>query len=309
MGSEGSGDGPRDERIAALGFDPSSREQVAVTECNLCGSAVHAEVARRDRYGYSSTLRVCTRCGLGFLSPRLSEAEYADFYASIYRPLVSAFHGRRIDAETVQGEQREYAAELAAFVGGVRHDAPSSIIDVGGSTGVVGAGLRDAFGGSLTVLDPAEDELAVAEAAGAETIVGFAENYDPAGRTWDLVLLCQTIDHLLDARGTVMALRGMIAPGGHAFIDVLDLRYALRRTGRIEGASKIDHPYYFTRATALACFQGSGLEVTAERLSDDGHLGFLLSAGEEREPDWATLGADAVDLLDEIWSLRAGGDA
>jgi nicotinamide-nucleotide amidase len=31
----------------------------------------------------------------------------------VYRPLVSAYHGRRIDAETLQAEQREYAAVRA----------------------------------------------------------------------------------------------------------------------------------------------------------------------------------------------------
>ena len=51
------------------------------------------------------------------------------------------------------------------------------------------------------MLDPAPDELEVAAAAGMETIAGFAEDFDPGERRWDLVLLCQTIDHLLDVRG------------------------------------------------------------------------------------------------------------
>ena len=38
---------------------------------------------------------------------------YGRFYDGIYRPLVSAFHGRLIDAATIQAEQREYAAERA----------------------------------------------------------------------------------------------------------------------------------------------------------------------------------------------------
>jgi hypothetical protein len=70
---------------------------------------------------------------------------------------------------------------------------------------------------------------------------------------------------------------------------------------------KIDHPYYLTRDTAIAYFARAGLEVAAERLSDDGHWGFVLAPGEPREPDWAALGKAADASLDEVWRLRAVG--
>ena len=191
----------RVERIAEVGYDYAARETEPVEACNLCGSTDLAELARRDRYGYPASLWMCRRCGLGFLSPRLTAAEYGAFYEDVYRPLVSAFHGRRIDAETVQDDQRAYAAELVEFLRANLPAAPASVLDVGGSTGIVAGAVRDAFGAEATVLDPAPDELAVAAAAGMETIAGFAEDFDPGGRRWDLVLLCQTIDHLLDVSG------------------------------------------------------------------------------------------------------------
>jgi SAM-dependent methyltransferase len=297
----------RAERIARLGYDIASRELEPVVACNLCGSTRHVEVSRRDRYGYPTVLRACTRCGLGFLSPRLSASDYGSFYEDVYRPLVSAYHGRRIDAETVQEEQRAYAAELVAFLRGTLAGAPKTILDVGGSTGVVAAALRDAFAAQPTILDPAPDELAVAAAAGMETVAGFAEDFDAQGRRWDLVLLCQTIDHLLDVASTLAALRRMTAEGGQAFVDVLDVLFMARRRGSIEGAVKIDHPYYLTRDTAVAYFDRAGFEVVAERLSDDGHWGFLLAPSEPREPDWERLYALGASRLDDLWRLRAEG--
>lgn len=302
-----SAEAARAERIERLGYDFAARELEPVDACNLCGSSHQVEVSRRDRYGYPAVFLVCARCGLGFLSPRLSAAEYAAFYADTYRPLVSAYHGRRIDAETVQEEQREYAAELAEFLRGALPAPPQSVLDVGGSTGVVAGALRDAFGTEATVLDPAPDELAVAEAAGMETVAGFAEDYDPGDRRWDLVLLCQTIDHLLDVASTLAAMRRMTAEGGHAFVDVLDVLFMARRRGSIEGAVKIDHPYYLTRETAAAYFQQAGFEIVAERLSDDGHRGFLLRPAEPAAPDWERLSASGAALLDELWRLRAEG--
>ncbi|MGH9207388.1 MAG: class I SAM-dependent methyltransferase, partial [Acidimicrobiales bacterium] len=148
-----------------------------------------------------------------------------------------------------------------------------------------------------TVLDPSPDELAVARAAGMETVAGFVEDFDPGERRWDLVLLCQTIDHLLDVRGTLAALRQMLTEGGRAFVDIVDLDVLLRRTGSIERVVKIDHPYYLTGSTAAALFALTGFTIVAQRLSDDGHRGFVLAAGPCTEPDWQTLEATAARFL------------
>ncbi|MGH9149973.1 MAG: class I SAM-dependent methyltransferase [Acidimicrobiales bacterium] len=224
----------------------------------------------------------------------MTAAAYAAFYARTYRPLVSAYHGRRIDAETVQVEQRAYAATLGAFLEPLLASPPAEILDVGGSTGVVAGALAQRFGARATVVDPSPDELAVARAAGMETVLGFAEDLDPGGRRWGLVLLCQTIDHLLDARATLAAMRAMTAPGGRAFVDILDVGVLLERGSGIEALAKIDHPYYFTRPTALAIFAQAGYTTVGERLTEDGHRGFVLEPGPSTEPDWASLEASAA---------------
>lgn len=279
------------ERIAALAYDYAAQPKERVDACNLCGARGEwvIPVAGRDRYGYPASFVACARCGLGWLSPRMTAAAYADFYAAVYRPLVSAFHGRRIDAATVQAGQRDYAAELAGFVLPRLGRAPRTIVDVGGSTGVVAGALAAGLGARATVIDPAPEELAVARAAGMETIAGTAEDLDPGERTWDLVLLCQTIDHLLDVRGTLRALRGMTAAGGRAFVDILDVDLVLGVQGRVERAVKIDHPYYLARATAVAFFALTGYAIVAERMSSDGHRGFLLVPGPPTVPDWPGL--------------------
>jgi 2-polyprenyl-3-methyl-5-hydroxy-6-metoxy-1,4-benzoquinol methylase len=292
----------RAARIAAVCYDYEAREREAVDACNLCGSAETVELSRRDRYGYPASLRMCTRCGLGFLSPRLTAAEYGAFYESVYRPLVSAYHGRLIDAETVQIDQRGYAAQLVEFLRETLPAPPASVLDVGGSTGIVAAAVRDAFGSAVTVLDPAPDELEMAAAAGMETIAGFAEDFEPGKRRWDLVLLCQTIDHLLDVHATLESMRRMTAAQGYAFVDVLDLILAARRQGAVEDAAKIDHPYYLTHDTGIAFFRRAGFEPVAERLSADGHWGFVLAPAEPRDPDWDELSASAAASIAELRS-------
>ncbi|MDA0164746.1 class I SAM-dependent methyltransferase [Solirubrobacter ginsenosidimutans] len=295
----------RAERIAAVGFDPAERDREAVTACNLCGATRLVEAARRDRYGYGQPTLVCACCGLGMLSPRLTAAEYARFYEDTYRPLVSAYHGRRIDAETVQVDQRDYADQLAAFLGARLPNPVESLLDVGGSTGVVAGAVAERLGCSAAVLDPAPDELEVAAAAGMETFAGFAEDFDPGDRRWQLVLLCQTIDHLLDVRTTLESLRRLTSEGGHLFVDVLDVEYAIRAKGGLDGAAKVDHPFYLTRTTGEAFLAAAGFEVVSERLSDDGHWGFLARAAEPVAHDAGALRRHADGLLDLVWTSRA----
>lgn len=298
-------DAQKFERIAALGWHPDGHEHDFVPACNLCGSARHAEVARRDRYGFPSRYHVCLDCGLGFLSPRLTAAEYAAFYKSVYRPLITAHHGELVDARTMNDRQRRDGRDILVFLEGRLDRTPAAILDVGGSTGVVSAVLREAYGSAVTVLDPSPDELAVAVEHGMEAIAGLAEEADLGDRVFDLVLLSQTIDHLLDIRSTLEAIRRWTAPGGRLFIDLVDVGYIARRKGRIEDAIKIDHPYYLTRETAEAYFQLSGFVVEAERLSDNGHWGFLLAPGAPVEPDWEALRRAAGGQLKTVWQLRA----
>lgn len=295
------------ERITAVGYDFAEQPKERPAGCNLCGSRRLVEMSRRDRYGYSATSALCVRCGLGYLDPRLSAAAYADFYSRVYRPLVSAYHGRRIDTATVQADQRIYAAELVEFLGPLLPYPPATVLDVGGSTGVVAGVVCAGLGGRATVLDPAPDELAVAEASGMEIIAGFAEDFDPGDRSWDVVLLCQTIDHLLDVRRTLLALRKLTASSGRAFVDILDIELVLARTGSIEDAIKIDHPYYLTGATAAAFFALVGYTVVAQRVSDDGHRGFVLAPGQPADPDWPALELLAAAFLANLRALGASG--
>jgi hypothetical protein len=92
----------------------------------------------------------------------------------------------------------------------------------------------------------------------------------------------------------------MVAAGGRAFVDIVDVDVLLRRTGNIERVIKIDHPYYLTRTTAIALFALTGFTIVAERLSDDGHRGFVLAPGSPAEPDWPALEATAARFLASI---------
>jgi SAM-dependent methyltransferase len=274
---EAVGSGTRAERIAAVGFDYAAEEKVRVTRCNLCGESVFVGLTHRDRYGYPAVTSACSRCSLVFLDPVMTRDAYSAFYRRTYRPLVSAFHGRLIDARTIQQEQREYAVErgdlLAPYLGG--HER-RTLLDIGGSTGIVADVLARRFDLRPTVIDPAPLETVQAQALGIETIEGLVEDVDLEARRFDVVVLCQTVDHLLDIAGTLARVRQLLSPDGLLFVDIVDFRAAYLRNWSVEDAVKVDHPFYLTEATMTAYLVRAGFGIVrTDYAADHLHVSYV----------------------------------
>jgi len=271
----------RRARIAALGYDYAAQSKAAVMTCNLCGSAEFVVLSHRDRYGYPAEAHACGRCGLVFLNPRMTAPAYGRFYDGIYRPLVSAFHGRLIDAHTIQAEQRQYAVERASFLRPfVGRRDNGTMLDIGGSTGVVASSFAAEFGWSGTLIDPAPLEVEQARRLGLETITGLVEEHDFGARRFDVAVICQTVDHLLDVAGTLARVRGLLADDGLLFIDIVDFRAAYLRNWSVEDAVKIDHPYSLTDPTMRAYLSRAGFVVLrGDFAADHLHISYACRPG------------------------------
>ena len=267
----------RKQRIDALGFDYAAQPRERIDACNLCHGTRFVTLTHRDRYGYPATASGCARCGLVFLNPRMTARTYGRFYDGIYRPLVSAFHGRLIDAQTIQDEQRAYAADRADMIRPFLRDLGlRSMLDIGGSTGVVAGHFAKEFGLTGTLIDPAPLEVEEARAFGLETITGLVEEHDFGRRQFDFVIICQTVDHLLDVEGTLRRVRELLTDRGHLFVDIVDFRAAYLRGWSIEDATKIDHPYYLTQNTMEAYLRRAGFGIEAvDYAADHLHVSYL----------------------------------
>jgi hypothetical protein len=49
-----------------------------------------------------------------------------------------------------------------------------------------------------------------------------------------------------------------------------------------------------------ALFDLAGFTIIAQRLSDDGHRGFVVTPGPPTEPDWPTLEIVAAEFLNKV---------
>lgn len=234
-----------------------------VDECNLCSSRGAFEVATEDRYGYDVRHVQCPKCGLLWITPRLTADGYRRYYETgAYRTDVSEWHGEEINARTVQQDQIRYAEALGELIG-----AWDTVLDVGGSTGAVG----EAIGKRVTVLDPAPTEL---EHASGEQILSTIEDWQPDGRKWDVILVCRAVDHFLDIAGALAKLRGCLAQPGQLWIDAVDYRVVASRLGKLESALKLDHPFALTEDTLLRYLKAADFAPIEARFDGD-HAGFL----------------------------------
>lgn len=268
-------------RVAELGWDVQAQEWERVEACNLCGGGAFATLTHEDRYGFPVCSAACTECGLVFLDPHPTVEAYDNFYRDTYRPLVSAFHGRLIDAASVEVDQLEYSRSLAELLAPfLAGRSGGSLLDVGGSTGLVAETLCAAHGLEGTVVDPAPHELVRAAERGLATVAGTIETFDHGSGRYDVVLLCQTLDHVIDASGALEKLRGLLTDDGLLFVDVVDFRAAYLRNWSVEAATKVDHPYSFTEDTIEAMLARAGFTIARKDYAADHlHVGYVCRPG------------------------------
>jgi hypothetical protein len=140
--------------------------------------------------------------------------------------------------------------------------------------------LKERFGLAATVIDPAPLEIDVARSLGLETLTGFVEDLAPGAKRYDLITMCQTVDHLLDVALALEKIRALISERGLFFVDIVDFRAVYRRDASVEAAVKIDHPFSLTEQTMPAYLTQSGFEILAvEHASDRLHVGYVCKPG------------------------------
>lgn len=238
-----------------------------ISECNLCGGRELVLVGLKDRYGLEAPTAKCKGCGLVQLSLRMTAVAYREFYeGGHYRRLISEWHRRPITAASIESSQRKYAARLARWLDPHMATLRSGLLlDLGGSTGVVAEHLAYAFDLDATVVEPSAEEADSARRRGLAVAQVPLEDYDAGGNHYDLVTLCQTVDHLLDIKRDLARIRDWVAPGGKFFVDFV-----------FQTPAKIDHPFYLTSPTMKRYLHDAGFTLDVLQPSSDGrHINVL----------------------------------
>src|SRR3990167_2817145 len=223
--------------------------------CPVCG-ADNPSRPRTDRYGYAIGLSRCP-CGLAYLNPRMSAAQYVTFYQTAYRPLASRFCQIDTTGPIADRASRRRGRLIGHTLanGDIRATA---LLDVGGGSGVATREIAAALQcPSVTVVDPNADDIRVVEREGGIGLLGTPETLPPLPAQYDLILSLQTADHWLDPLTVLRWMRAACRTGGHLWIDIVDVVEREKRTPRA-CHWKIDHPLYWSSASVLRALAQTG---------------------------------------------------
>ena len=222
---------------------------------------------------------MCRRCGLIFISPRMTREGYDEYYKFHYR----------LDRNTVKGSSNE--TDLAANFAVARkfgqalarrfrkYWGEGLTVDVGSSTGGILAGLKaEVLALKIFGIEPSVTESNYANAHDVPTKTALFEDFkggllEPAAN----ILCVQSLNHLLDPKRFLRWSFENLRDGGHIFLAVKNFRHQVRRAGAIEAGVQIDHVYMFTPETLKAMVESVGFKIVAFEV-DEGEPQSVLRA-------------------------------
>jgi len=263
------------EAAGALGTLP--RDAWKEVDCGLCGSQ---ERSLKFQDGPFSVV-TCTRCGLTYVTPRLSDASLlAEVYNDSYWNSTAAKHHGYTDYRADQPLYLKTYRRRMAVVR--RHFAQAGrVLDVGCAAGFFLRVMKDE-GWQVTGLEPSDAIRAhAADLIGAENVhgelLGEAE-LDPG--SFDLITLWDVIEHIPDAVAALKEAKKLLAPGGKLLIETqnVDSRAARVLGKRWQHYKHAEHIYHFNPKTIRNLLDQAGLEILENRAALGGKyvsMGFI----------------------------------
>ncbi len=243
----------------------NSLELVNVNCCVCCSDDVNV-VGIGEDFEYRTSNDVfaamqCKTCGLVYLNPRPSIAEFE----RIYPPTYHAFDFSEEEFGFVHKvRSRLEANRLLVLCKKLGDDA--KILDVGCGDGFHLRLLRD-FGNknwTLEGLDASEKAVEAANKSGIKVHLGTAENNDLPENTYDLAFLIQTIEHIEKPNEVLPAICRVLKPNGKLVIvtdntDSLDFK--LFKNGYWGGYHFPRHWNLFNRNALTTLAEKSGFKI------------------------------------------------
>lgn len=268
-----------EKRVKASGFNYSQYPKQNITECDLClsPSSEWTLYAHRDRYCLPVRSMICKKCGLVFITPRMDAIQYATFYEKWYRKLVDAFNGREASDEYMVQVMEAQAKDAVRFLS---EHMPSdfqikTMLDIGGSIGSFAKMVCDVTGASGHVIDPNKKEVQEAAKKGLTVSCNNFEFYSTS-KTFDLISMLRTVEHLDTIRGAFKKVKKLLNPGGLFLLDIVNHKFIVDMVKDKCFATKLDHVYQLTSKTIGQYLDNGGFEIVANSELDQRYIMYLV---------------------------------
>jgi SAM-dependent methyltransferase len=198
----------------------------AVT-CLLCGADDPAPAAESAAQLSRSTevfaFVRCRRCGLVYLSPRVSEAEIGSWYGPDYLPHRGDAAWGRFARFAAEGQRRTDRARVAWVVRSARPGPSTRLLDVGCGRPTFLEAIHRRTGSRAVGIDFSDagwrDDPARWRAAGLDLHVGRLEDV-PLDGPFDVITMWHALEHDYRPLKTLRRLRALARDGATLLVEV-----------------------------------------------------------------------------------------
>jgi SAM-dependent methyltransferase len=218
----------------------------------MCGASESRLFDQRRFKDQPVTNRICSRCGLVYQSPRMSDKELSEFYKREYRQLYQGGPGPNPRDLAVQ---RRRAAWLASFTAG-RVEVISRCLDIGCSSGELLVRFQEAFQCQPVGVEPGDAYREYAQGRGLKVCASLDELKGDGEAPFDLVSMAHVLEHIPDPVSHLASLREQfLEPNGYLLVEVPNL-YA-------HDSFEVAHAVSYSPHTLVQTLKKSGYRVVA----------------------------------------------
>lgn len=192
-------------------------------QCILCKSGVTATFHESRTEQVHSRNVICERCGLIFVSPRLKEEEYIQYYQ--HGDYVKDHYGLTSDAEideVIRWRGRRAQEKINCFPDVFA--GAKDVLEIGAGTGIFLHTLREAYGARIFGIEPATRFAAIARAKfGIDIFEGTLRSYletHGTSRLFDMVVMDQVLEHLYNPLDALKQARTLLQKDGYLYVGV-----------------------------------------------------------------------------------------
>ena len=237
----------------------------------FCGSTSAQLVTDKDRYGFDHAMWLCKECGIIYANPRMTEASYAEFYATEYRHIYD-HPDDTADDQFARG--RETARHLKTYLHEQHAHRPTVVFDIGCNAGGWLAPFFEA-GCEVHGVDYGPERIANGQIQGLPLEVGSIETLEVMGLQADLIIMNHVLEHATNLEATLARVRGLLKDDGMLYVGVPGLfRYD------IQTLFQNAHPWQFTAETLIYVMECCGFD---EVRADHSICSLWKKSGQRRE--------------------------
>jgi len=235
--------------------------------CPVCGNYVVKPWFTKDYAGLQFKVDKCCACGSGYINPQPPEEYLQSLYSCIGHGSKSFTSLKDVIASEAEFPNSTVDAKrmvtYAKKVLGTKKEDYWKALDIGSGYGLFSRAALDQ-GFKVVAVNPAITENSIfKELNGFDPIPLFFEEIDFGDEKFDLVILSQVLEHILDPLEVLIKVRNLLEPGGVVAIAVPNVDAILIKILKSKSTflGLPEHLFHFSRRGLGAILQRAGLNM------------------------------------------------